>query len=193
VRTMSVSPHHFVPPLSRIDPCAGIDTLSPPASNKSLEVVAIARGSFNYSCEDAAPANAPIVLEQFTQLYNVSTFLTLFDQEYLQELVQQLYDYDYGEGKNNTLDCIGTIGTLNGSAVVTLYEIDTFDAYVLETIPSPDDPDNNGLWAHSRSKSDFDWEMYRVEMVGGKVPAICAGQPDSFDIEYAAQYWFYHS
>ncbi len=113
------------------------------------------------------------------------------DEETLRTYIQQLYEYDYGDAKNTSLECIGAIGTLNGTAVLTLYEIDTFEVNLAETLPAPDDPDTNGLWAHSSSLED-DWEMYRVEMVGGAVPSTCEGQGGTFDVQYAAEYWFYH-
>ena len=166
--------------------------MSPPASNKTLALLALGRGTFNYSCEHAEPANAPAYIEQYTELYDATPFLPLLvDIEILRTYVQQLYEYDYGDVKNTSLECIGAIGTLDGTAVVTLYEIDTFEANLVETLPSPDDPATNGLWAHSRSPEN-DWEMYRVQMVGGAVPATCDGQTGTFDIEYAAEYWFYH-
>lgn len=114
------------------------------------------------------------------------------DEEVLSTYVQQLYDYDYGDVKNSSLECVGAIGTLDGTAVVTLYEIDTFEVNLVETLPSPDDPETNGLWAHSRSLEN-DWEMYRVEMIGGAVSSTCDGQTGTFDVQYAAEYWFYYS
>ncbi|SPN98812.1 related to malate dehydrogenase [Cephalotrichum gorgonifer] len=33
-------------------------------------------------------------------------------------------------------------------------------------------------------------EVYRVDTVGGSPPATCNGMPETFQVEYAAQYWF---
>nr|POF03464.1 hypothetical protein CFP56_72560 [Quercus suber] len=34
-------------------------------------------------------------------------------------------------------------------------------------------------------------QVYRVNTAGGQPPATCAGRPASFEIQYAAEYWFY--
>jgi hypothetical protein len=34
-------------------------------------------------------------------------------------------------------------------------------------------------------------EVYRLNTAGGAAPATCAGQASSFEIQYAAEYWFY--
>lgn len=34
-------------------------------------------------------------------------------------------------------------------------------------------------------------EIYRVNTAGGSAPKTCEGQPPAFQIEYAAEYWFF--
>ncbi|KAL9944561.1 hypothetical protein D7B24_006941 [Verticillium nonalfalfae] len=34
-------------------------------------------------------------------------------------------------------------------------------------------------------------EIYRLTTAGGSPPSSCAGQPESFQVQYAAAYWFY--
>lgn len=34
-------------------------------------------------------------------------------------------------------------------------------------------------------------EVYRVQTAGGNPPASCAGMPSAFEVQYAAQYWFF--
>lgn len=34
-------------------------------------------------------------------------------------------------------------------------------------------------------------EVYRVETAGGSAPETCKGMPATFEVQYAAQYWFY--
>lgn len=34
-------------------------------------------------------------------------------------------------------------------------------------------------------------EIYRVNTAGGTPPATCAGMPEEFDVQYAAEYWFF--
>ena len=177
--------------MQQADNLSGRDSLTGPASNKTNVLIALGRGTFNYSCEHAEPANAPAYIEQYTELYDATPFLPLLtDEGELHDYVQKLYEYDYGKVKNTSLDCIGAVGTLDGVAVITLYEIATFEAHLEETVPAPVEPGFNGLWSHSGS-TDNEWEVYRVEMVGGAVPRNCAGHEGTFDVQYAAEYWFY--
>lgn len=166
--------------------------LSPPAQNKTLRLLALGQGTFNYSCENAQPANAPVYVEQFTQLYDATPLIPLGESDdYLRMLVEELYQFDYTLLRNGTIDCIGTIGTLNSTAVVTLFEIDTFEPYLEESVEAPVNRMYDGAWAHARTLNN-EWEMYRVQMVGGVVPPTCQDMNSTFDIRYAAEYWFYH-
>ncbi|ETN37845.1 uncharacterized protein HMPREF1541_07468 [Cyphellophora europaea CBS 101466] len=191
-----------VPPVSELGwtvplaggSCAGdncFSTLSRPAANKTLQVLAIGSGLFNYSCEGLLPANPPTFIAQYTELYNAAVLAANLPNEQLfHDLIPQLYGYGLGADDNSTLDCMGSVGTLDNTAVITLYDIATFRARPLESVSSPNDTAVNGLWSHSVS-SDLAWEIYRVEMAGGAVPGTCLGQPDEFNIEYVAEYWFY--
>ncbi|USW49491.1 hypothetical protein Slin15195_G028100 [Septoria linicola] len=49
-------------------------------------------------------------------------------------------------------------------------------------------------WLKLTSKNDTGCafqEVYRINTVGGAAPKTCAGQQAEFQIEYAAEYWFY--
>lgn len=113
------------------------------------------------------------------------------DEEAFHSLVPQLYQFDYMELKNSTLECIGTIGTINDTAIVTLFQIATYEARAYETVLPPQDVTSTGRWAHSRSPGKS-WDIYRVEMAGGGAP-ICEKQAITLEVGYAAEYWFYHS
>lgn len=99
--------------------------------------------------------------------------------------------FDYMDLDNSTMECIGTIGTVNDTAIITLVEIATFEVRAYESILPPNDPMINGRWAHSVSPLRS-WDVYRVQMAGGAAP-ICAEQAETLEIGYAAEYWFYHS
>ncbi|EFX01424.1 conserved fungal protein [Grosmannia clavigera kw1407] len=50
------------------------------------------------------------------------------------------------------------------------------------------------LLAHDSSTTTGNLrEVYRVQTAGGSSPATCAGMPAAFQVQYAAQYWFYES
>lgn len=157
-----------------------------------MAALAIGRGVFNYSCEGLLPANPPLYVAQYTELYDAAALAAnLPTEQFFHDLIPKLYGFDFGALKNSTLDCMGSIGTLDSTAVITLYSIDTFRGTLQETIKSPENASFNGLWSYSTS-SDQSWEFYRVEMAGGAVPRTCAGQPSAMSVEYVAEYWFYH-
>lgn len=54
----------------------------------------------------------------------------------------------------------------------------------LEVSPPPD----GALEADTRGNVK---EIYRVNTAGGSAPKTCQGQPDKFQIQYAAEYWFF--
>lgn len=157
-----------------------------------MQALAIGHGIFNYSCEGLAPANAPAFIAQYTELYDAAALAANLPNEQLfHDLIPKLYDFDLRELDNSSLTCMGSVGTLDSSAVITLYNIDTFRATLFETVESPVNASFNGLWSHSASP-DHAWDVYRVEMAGGAVPETCADQPSDINIDYVAEYWFYH-
>lgn len=86
---------------------------------------------------------------------------------------------------------MGTIGTVNETAIVTLFDIATFEALLDESVLAPDDPEHNGRWAHTVSP-ERSWDIYRVEVTRG-VPPVCGSERLAYQEEYAAEYWFFHS
>ncbi|KIW11486.1 hypothetical protein PV08_10786 [Exophiala spinifera] len=184
-------------PLQGSETCDGIvgkqdciDALTAPSADKHLQYLAIARGVYFYNC--SAPNAAPVFEYQSTQLYNAAPLLaSSMAEETFHALVPQLYDYDYGQLENSTLECMGTIGTDNNTAIVTLFDISTFEAIPLESVLAPNYPRENGRWAHSVSPGKS-WEIYRVEVVGGS-PPVCGREIANYEREYAAEYWFFHS
>jgi hypothetical protein len=159
--------------------------------NKTLQVIAIGRGNFNYTCEEHAPANAPTFVEQYTQLYDAAALVAALPNENsFHAIIPDFLDFDYEMLANSSLECMGSIGTLDDLAVITLFDIDTFMVSPYEWVYPPSNPDFDGLWSHSVSEG-FEWEVYRVEMAGGFIPRTCADQNVTIFTEYVAEYWFY--
>ncbi len=128
---------------------------------------------------------------QYTELYNAAPLIPVLpDEETFHSLVPMILGYNYEEMDNSTMKCMGSIGTLNGTAVISLYDIDTFEVPHSETVLAPENPDKNAMWSHAWSANST-WEVYRIETYGGRPPPLCKGQPDVIEIEYAAEYWFY--
>jgi len=193
---INVSTAGWTVPLQGSQTCnsngACTDTLTAPPADKHLEYLAIARGLYFYTCSGAGPSETPVFESQSTQLYNAAPLVTQLKTEAtFHALVPQLYDYNYAQLDNSTLECFGTIGTDNNTAIVTLFEIATFEAIADESILAPNDPDENGRWAHSTSPGKS-WDIYRVEVVGGG-PPVCGSENTTYEKDYAAEYWFFHS
>lgn len=154
-------------------------------------MLAIGRGSFNYSCQDRAPANPPQFIAQYTQLYNAAALVAaLPNEESFHELIPDFLDYDYEMLANSSLECMGSIGTLDSLAAITLLDIDTFQVSPYEWMWPPGNRSIDGKWSHSVSEG-FEWEVYRVEMTGGAIPIICDEQNVTIEADYVAEYWFY--
>ncbi|RMD40977.1 hypothetical protein DV735_g4158, partial [Chaetothyriales sp. CBS 134920] len=167
------------------------DSLTSPASNTTLQALAIGKGLLNFSCDGQEPGTAPTLVDQFTELFNAAAMIpSLPNEDAFHSLVPLVLAYNYERMDNGTLECMGSIGTLEDTAVITLYDIDTFEVNVAEQVLAPDDADKNALWSRSCS-ADGTWEVYQVETSGGRPPASCQGQPAVFEIEYASEYWFY--
>lgn len=137
------------------------------------------------------PANPPEFIAQYTELYDAAPLANaLPNEQSFHELMPSLLQYDYATLSNSSLECMGSIGTLDGFAVIILNDIDTFQVASYEAVNSPANDTEDGVWSHSVT-TDFEWEVYRVEMAGGAIPADCSGQNVTFNVEYVAEYWFY--
>jgi hypothetical protein len=145
-----------------------------------------------YFCPGKSANESAVFQSQSTQLYNAAPLIqNLPNEQAFHALPMQLYYFDYEELANSTLLCMGTIGTDNNTAIVTLFEVATFEALPYESVLSPDSPDENSRWAHSVSPKR-EWDIYRVETVGG-TPPICDGKGFVAEKEYTAEYWFFYS
>ncbi|KAI1609963.1 hypothetical protein EDD36DRAFT_61237 [Exophiala viscosa] len=168
------------------------DSLTAPPGNKPLQYLAVARGVYTWTCTGGGPSEKPVFQSQSTQLYNAAPLVTqLASEAAFHALIPQLCDYDYAQLENSTLECMGTIGTINNTAIVTLFEIATFAATSFESILAPNDPEYNGPWGHSISPRKS-WDVYRVEVAGG-APPLCGSEKLEYSSDYAAEYWFFHA
>ncbi|KAH0845969.1 hypothetical protein AYO21_01359 [Fonsecaea monophora] len=168
------------------------DSLSPPTPGKPLQYLAIARGLYMYLCAGNGPSEPAKFQSQSTQLYDAAPLIqNLPNEAAFHALPAKLHDFDYEQLRNSTLECMGTIGTVNDTAIITLFDIATFEALPYESVLAPDNPGSNSRWAHSVSPKG-DWDIYRVEVAGG-TPPVCDSQRLMAEEEYTAEYWFFYS
>ena len=145
-----------------------------------------------YSCVDVLNSRPPRYVSQHTDLWDVAPLLPQIPNEAsFHTLIPQLYEYNYAKLKNSSLTCIGNIDTIHGVSVVDLFNAESFVVHLQQTINPPENPKFNIDWAHSTSE-DLKWDVYRVVTTGGAVPTSCDGQNESIELDYAAEYWFYH-
>lgn len=174
----------------------GTHALPLPAADKKLTYLTVGRGIMTYQCNSTkAGDNQPAYLYQNTDLYDVAPLAqNLPDEEALHALVPQLCEYDYAELRNTSISCVGRIYSQFGRTIVDLYgfNVPKFATELTWAIPSPAGQTISGYWDHSAT-IDKDWEVYRVETAGGVTPTSCKGHENStFNVAYAAEYWFYH-
>jgi hypothetical protein len=194
--------------LSRAHMPAGWEKLAAPEGLK-LRHVALGRGTQNYTCDTTNSTAVPVAAGAVAALFNTSCIAALYPDvlerlpgtaihfsvadvtrllgargplalsgvHYFSDKTTAFFDLDEGVGtfgkvaakKEDAVPAPGTaaVGQAGEKAVPWLY---------LKTV----DPTTDNV------KS-----VYRVSTAGGSAPATCKGQPEAFQIDYAAVYWFY--
>lgn len=144
-----------------------------------------------YTCNNTDPTDQPTYLSENVDLYDVSAILPFLPNEAtFHTLVQQFYAYDYSELQNSTLKCVGNIKTDYGSTIIALYNFNTFPVEVKSAILPLVNTAFNTEWVYSTTV-DGAWEAYRVETYGGAIPPTCQEKIGTFEVGFAAEYWFY--
>jgi hypothetical protein len=124
-------------------------------------------------------------------LYDVAAIIPFLPNEAtLHSLVPQFYAYDYSELQNSSLKCVGNIFTDYGATIVALYNFNTFPVTVQAGVLPPNNAAFNAEWVYSTTL-DGAWEVYRVETYGGAMPSTCRDHNGTFEIGFAAEFWFY--
>lgn len=169
----------------------GTSSLSAPIAGKTLKQLTLGRGTFTYTCADTDPTNQASYLSESVDLYDVAAILPFLPSEAtLHSLVPQFYAYDYSELSNSSLKCVGNVYTDHGATMTALYNFDTFPVVVQASVNPPDSAAFNAKWVYSTTL-DNAWEVYRVETYGGATPPTCKDHNGTFELGFAAEYWFY--
>lgn len=167
--------------------------LTPPPSESPLQYLAIGKGTITYSCADRGPQEAPIYIQQEAYLYDAAPLIPKFSSEaQFHSYIPRFLDYDYTSLDNSSLNCIGTVQTIQNAPIFDLYNVDAFPVHVTEILNSPNNSQFDLKWAHSLDENKI-WDIYRVETAGGGSPYDCGDQiiNDEIPSEYVAEYWFY--
>lgn len=187
--------------------------LPPVSEGLALYHIAVGRGTQNYTCDlsntTAVPAaagavatlvnatcltaNSPLLawslagwafqdkVVKVPTTFPVNDFLRISGHHYFTDLTTAYFNLDtVGEG-NDTWQ-----SNYSQGAFKKINSTDAPSDAVKDSVP----------WLKLTSKSSNDTEcafqeVYRINTVGGAAPKSCTGQEAAFQIEYAAEYWFY--
>lgn len=198
-------------------PTTTTSPLPPPSDGLSVYHVAIGRGTQNYTCPDPSnPSAAPTAVGAVATLYNASCIaaehptvlarlpaaalafptpnnqsnlfpgnLIISGQHYFPDpktptfnlhTAAANYGIYFASKTANTTAPEGSATTASGAAAVPWLKL------VVETPPA------GALEADTKGGVK---EIYRVNTAGGSAPKTCEGQPATFQVDYAAEYWFF--
>jgi hypothetical protein len=182
--------------------------LPPPSSGLSLKHVAIGRGTQNYSCTTGNDTAAPFALGAVATLYNATCIASTYP-DLLSILPSVALQFNLTSANQASLAPSNL--AISGHHFFTntttpFFNLDT-TAMALGFVPcaknntvsapagSPKGQAGVGngavawlkLVARQGATGDLE-EVYRVNTAGGNPPATCAGMPDTFEVQYAAEY-----
>ncbi|KAK1760930.1 hypothetical protein QBC47DRAFT_456617 [Echria macrotheca] len=183
--------------------------LPPPAAGLILKHVAIGRGTQNYTC--ANETAAPVANGAVATLFNATCIASTYP-ELAKLLVKVALQFNLTQSEASRRLAPSNLA-ISGKHFFTpsltpFFNLDVSDTMKLGEVPcaknasSPAPPNapvgQQGeaavpwlkLTAKPGATGDLQ-EVYRVETAGGSAPATCKGMPADFEVQYAAQYWFY--
>lgn len=182
-----------------------VASLPPPSKGLTLKHVAIGRGTQNYTCDTTNATAAPVSVGALATLFNATCVAASYPDllEILPKVALQfdiVQDVDAKMGPSN----LAISGHHFFTNVTTaFFNLDTPSMQLGEApctknntaTPPADAPVGlTGepavpwlkLLAQTSATGDLQ-EIYRLNTAGGSAPATCAGQPATFEVQYAAQ------
>ncbi|KAL2170086.1 hypothetical protein VTG60DRAFT_5181 [Thermothelomyces hinnuleus] len=211
-RILDVAP---VCDLSQVPQPAGAADLPSPSAGLSLRHIAIGRGTQNYTCDAATPDAAPQAAGAVAMLFNASC-LVATSPDLAAALTRAALRFDLPQSRAAGERLVPSDLPLSGlhffaDATTALFKLDVSPAVQLgelpcgknASVPAPpaDAAASRGLqgeppvpWLKLTAKPGATGglqEVFRFQTVGGSPPATCRGMPEEFQVDYAAQYWFY--
>jgi hypothetical protein len=191
-------------------PTLSTNPLPSPQEGLVLKHVAIGRGTQNYTCGTDASA-APTLVGAVATLFNASCVASSYPDllHALPRLALQ-FDLPYSASTNDKMGPTNLL--VSGkhffkNATTPFFNLDTSRQRIGEApcsklnssnAPADAPKGRNGEaavgWLRLGANTDATGnlqQVYRVETAGGSAPATCQGMPSSFQVQYAAEYWFF--
>jgi len=195
--------------------------LEAPSAGLVLKHVAVGRGTQNYTCDTANPSAAPVANGAMATLFNASCVAASYPDVNgkLAALALQFPLSAFPTSSDETVRMGPSNLLVSGKhlfldAKTPYFNLDTknfgdIGHATFAKKSSVDAPTNapKGL----KGEKAVAWlklvaggsdavkiaatgglqEVYRVQTAGGSPPATCQGMAPTFEVEYAAEYWFY--
>ncbi|KAJ9142787.1 malate dehydrogenase [Pleurostoma richardsiae] len=207
-RSMSLAP---VCDLSKAVQPTSSPSLPAVTTGLTLKHVAIGRGTQNYTCDTTNATAAPVAIGAVATLFNASCVAAAYpDLLNLLPGVALRFNLTQPESPHTLLAPSNLV--ISGkhffeTTTTPFFNLDTDSLKLGEapcsknaSVAAPADAPKGQQgeaavpWLKLLTKDGATGnlqEVYRLETAGGSAPATCNGQPASFEVQYAAQYWFY--
>ncbi|GAB7359838.1 hypothetical protein MBLNU230_g7367t2 [Neophaeotheca triangularis] len=185
-----------------------------PAPKGSLYQVVIGRGTQNYTCDKSNDTAVPAPIGADALLFNASCIAASMPDllAALPDIALRLPSPSSKSASPSILDSFlvghhyfvdNTTPIFNLTTEHHSYGMGTFKK--VDDSPAPEGAmagvrgQKNGAaaWLYLEAKTtdvapDQEiMEVYRVNTAGGKPPKDCSNSPETFEIQYATEYWFY--
>ncbi|KAL1969129.1 hypothetical protein VTN77DRAFT_383 [Rasamsonia byssochlamydoides] len=183
--------------------------LSVPSPGLSLKYVALGRGTQNYTCQSDNPTTVPTSNGAVATLFDASCLAAGYPA-LLRDLPPALMHVTHDAAVLAALTLGQLSASRNGSLVIgehyfrdsttPFFDFRPFGhpewiaAKSEESVPAPANISIDGsvAWLKLGYKDGCGIkEVYRVVTAGGDPPSTCKGQPQTIQVDYAAEYWFY--
>ncbi|CRK34590.1 hypothetical protein BN1708_006425 [Verticillium longisporum] len=163
------------------------EPLPPVSEGLTLKHVAVGRGTQNYTCDVGNATAVPQAAGAVASLFNVSCIAVAYpDLLALIPKVSMQFNLSTEPllpGANNH--------RLGPSNAVFAGDHFFYDAKTPYFHIREGDREIGDTYCGLNSTAGDIQEIYRLTTAGGSPPSSCAGQPESFQVQYAAAYWFY--
>lgn len=189
--------------------------LPPASAGLTLKHVAIGRGVQNYTCDTTNSTAVPVAIGAVAVLYNASCVVAMYP-DLANDLPRVALQFNL---TTEDIDAAVPLTAMQPSNLVVsgkhFFNSEGTPFFNLDTpilkmgqagcaknssVPAPQDaahgqqgePAVSWLKLLTKDGSTGDLqEVYRLQTAGGSAPATCKDMPAVFEVQYAAQYWFW--
>ncbi|KAF2865390.1 hypothetical protein BDV95DRAFT_448492, partial [Massariosphaeria phaeospora] len=156
------------------------NTLKAPTPDISLMLIALGRGTQNYTCADASAATLPTQVGAVAQLFNASCAVA-------NNALGQIDENPNSIGMHFFADLTTPEFDIPGVGNTQAKKVDEMNA------PNAANIKWLRLEAKQETSTSAVRQIYRLNTVGGLAPKNCEGQTPGavITVQYQAQYWIY--